>query len=207
MVLIHENFFMQLRPRFTFSLSKIRKLILLLVLAIASSLLAIWTCAIKPQSSLATPQRPIDVTDLQNSAKWRLVNPLPYLVSPEVSALCSAPTQITKKVNPHANTTISVFVNPIGEKAMLSPKSIPFPVGSVIVKKKVDPRSPQDTALLYTIMIKHKLAFNPKAGGWEFAVVSGDGQQVQARGALESCMECHLPQRQKDFVFRTYLPR
>ncbi|CAN1213160.1 hypothetical protein TUMEXPCC7403_23345 [Tumidithrix helvetica PCC 7403] len=89
----------------------------------------------------------------------------------------------------------------------MSAKSIPFPIGSVIVKKKVDPRSLEDVALLYTVMIKHQPSFNHKAGGWEFAVVSGDSQKTQARGALASCMGCHVPQQRNDYVFRTYLPK
>jgi hypothetical protein len=87
---------------------------------------------------------------------------------------------------------------------MVSAKSILFPTGAVIVKKKVDRRSVEGAALLYTVMIKNEIAFNPKAGGWEFAVVSGNPPQLKSRGDLASCMECHLQRKQDDYVFRTY---
>ncbi|WP_330484074.1 cytochrome P460 family protein [Tumidithrix elongata] len=152
-------------------------------------------------------QPQIDVTNLSDRTKWYQVNPNPYSISPQVNQLCADPTQLRPENDPHANKAITVFVNPIGRDAMMSPKSTPFPIGSIIVKKKVDPRSLEDVALLYTVMIKHQPSFNPKAGGWEFAVVSGDTQKTQVRGTLTNCMGCHLSQRQNDYVFRTYLPK
>jgi Cytochrome P460 len=121
-----------------------------------------------------------------------------------VNILCAAPTPTKTRQNPHNRSAITVYVNNIGIKAMMSPKSALFPTGSVIIKKKIDPQSLEDAVLLYTVMIKHNLAFNPKVGGWEFAVVSGNPPQIQSRGDLASCRECHIQQKQNDYVFRTY---
>jgi hypothetical protein len=87
-----------------------------------------------------------------------------------------------------------------------------FPRGSVLVKKKyyTDGSTPPregDAPSLYTVMIKREPGYNPDCGDWEFAVVAGDGREVQARGRLESCMACHESRAQSDFVFRGYLVR
>jgi hypothetical protein len=194
---------------------KTQKVILFVGLMLITGIAAIWTFVSVPMSSLArlprSPRPAIDVSDLSNPAKWHQVNQTPFVISPQVNTLCAAPSSIAiqerQRQNLHTDSAITVYVNEIGRVAMMSPKSIPFPEGSVIVKKKIDPRSLEDAALLYTVMTKNKLSFNPKAGGWEFAVVSGDGQQIEARGDLASCMECHIPKKQNDYVFRTYLPK
>jgi hypothetical protein len=185
---------------------KTRKLIILLVLAASiASLVTIWTYAATPLNSLATlPLPSIEVSDLSDPIKWYKVNQIPYLISPQVNILCAAPNPTQTSKNPHDQSAITVYVNKLGIKAMMSPKSILFPTGAVIVKKKVDPGSLDDAALLYTVMIKHQFTFNPKAGGWEFATISGNPPQIQSRGDLASCMECHIQQKQNDYVFRTY---
>jgi Cytochrome P460 len=184
--------------------------VILVVLATSIACIAtIWIYVSTSTSSVATlPQPSIDVSDLNNSTKWYKVNQVPYSISQQVNELCAPfnPDRITTRQskNPHDRTAITVYVNNIGTKAMISAKSILFPTGAVIIKKKVDPQSRSNAALLYTVMIKHQLDFNPKAGGWEFAVVSGNPPQLQSRGDLASCMECHIKQNRDDYVFRTY---
>jgi hypothetical protein len=183
---------------------KMRRFILFILAVSIVGLATICAYASTPMTSLATlPLPSIDVSDLSDRTKWYKVNQTPYLVSSLVDLLCAIPRPEISQ-NPHARSAITVYVNNLGIKAMISPKSIPFPTGSVIVKKKVNPRSLDDAALLYTVMIKHQLAFNPKAGGWEFATISGQPPQIQSRGDLASCMECHIQQKQHDYVFRTY---
>jgi Cytochrome P460 len=184
---------------------KSRKFILFVLATSIACLATIWTYASTPMESLATlPLPSIDVSDLSNPTKWYKVNQIPYLISPQVNKLCAAPNPTQTSKNPHDRSAITVYVNNVGIKAMISPKSIPFPTGAVIVKKKVKPQSLDDAALLYTVMIKNQLAFNPKAGGWEFATISGNPPQIRSRGDLASCMECHLQRQQHDYVFRTY---
>jgi Cytochrome P460 len=184
---------------------KMRRFILFILAASIVGLNTIWSYASTPMNSLATlPQPSIDVSDLSDRTKWYKVNQIPYLISSQVNVLCAAPNPTGTSQNPHDRSAITVYVNNLGIKAMMSPKSILFPTGSVIVKKKVDPRSLDDAVLLYTVMIKNQLAFNPKAGGWEFATISGKPPQIQSRGDLASCMECHIQQKQNDYVFRTY---
>lgn len=188
---------------------QMRSVILFVLAASIACIATIWIYVSTSTSSVATlPQPSIDVSDLNNSTKWYKVNQVPYSISQQVNELCAPfnPDRITTRQskNPHDLKAITVYVNKIGTEAMLSAKSMLFPTGAVIIKKKVDPRSRSDAALLYTVMIKHQLDFNPKAGGWEFAVVSGNPPQIQSRGDLASCMECHIKQNRDDYVFRTY---
>jgi hypothetical protein len=86
-----------------------------------------------------------------------------------------------------------------------------FPKGAVIIKRKFDKRkfdgsSQNRTPILSTVMIKREAGYNPQGGDWEFAVVSGDGKNVEAKGKLENCMGCHASRRETDFVFKSYLP-
>jgi|CXWL01.1.fsa_nt_gi hypothetical protein len=148
---------------------------------------------------------------LDDRSVWHKVNAKPYYISSTLNVLCAAPTPVRvdeeRKRNPHASTAITVFVNEVGQAAMFSEPAVTFPVGSTIVKQKFDPNREPDKPLLYTVMIKREPGFNPDAGDWEFAVISGDGREIQARGALANCIACHTPQKANDFVFRGYVER
>jgi Cytochrome P460 len=188
---------------------KMRKVIPFVLAVSIVGIATIWAYISTPMSSFATlPQPSIDVSDLNNPKKWYKVNQVPYSISQQVNELCAPlnPDRIATRQskNPHDLKAITVYVNKIGTEAMISAKSMLFPTGAVIVKKKIDPRSRDEAGLLYTVMIKQQLDFNPNAGGWEFAVVSGNPPQLQSRGDLASCMECHMQRKQNDYVFRTY---
>jgi Cytochrome P460 len=200
---------MQMKERIKFFRKQMRTVILVILAASVAGIVMICLSVSTPMSSFATlPQPSIDVSDLNNRTKWYKVNQVPYSISQQVNELCAAPNPdriaTRQSKNPHDRKAITVYVNQIGTEAMMSAKSMLFPTGAVIVKKKIDPQSRSDAALLYTVMIKHQLDFNPNAGGWEFAVVSGNPPQLQSRGDLASCMECHLQRKQDDYVFRTY---
>ena len=148
---------------------------------------------------------------LDDRSVWHQVNTKPYYISSTLNVLCAAPTPVRvdeeRKRNPHASTAITVYVNEVGQAAMFAESASTFPVGSIIVKQKFDPNHEPDKPLLYTVMIKHEPGYNPDAGDWEFAVIGGDGREIQARGALANCIACHTPQKANDFVFRGYVER
>jgi hypothetical protein len=188
---------------------QMRSVILFVLAASIACIATIWTYVSISTSSVATLTQPsIDISDLNNRTKWYKVNQVPYSISQQVNELCAAPNldriETRQSKNPHDRKAITVYVNNIGTKAMMSAKSMVFPTGAVIVKKKLDRQSVDGAALLYTVMIKNELAFNPQVGGWEFAVISGNPPQIQSRGDLASCMECHIKRKQDDYVFRTY---
>lgn len=55
-------------------------------------------------------------------------------------------------------------------------------------------------------MLKREKGFNPQANDWEFLTVSGDAKTIVKREKMGSCQECHTSQKDRDFVFRTYVP-
>ena len=136
---------------------------------------------------------------------WKKANPEPVLLSTSLDLLCRGvmPEEHAyyETQNPHFDRTITVFVNPIGEKAML--KGGEFPAGSVIVKEK---HSRTDgPVLMSTVMIKREKGYNPSCGDWEFAALDAAGTKTNGDGKLESCMKCHQDQAKQDFVYRTYV--
>jgi hypothetical protein len=149
--------------------------------------------------------------DVSSLAGWTQVNPEPYYISSKIDFQCAAPPnpadyERERKQNPHAKTYVTVFVNEAGRPAMFANPPQRFPKGAVIVKRKFDASSQNSTPILSTIMIKREAGYNPEAGDWEFAVVSGDGKNVEAKGKLGNCMGCHVSRRETDFVFKSYMP-
>jgi len=51
------------------------------------------------------------------------------------------------------------------------------------------------------VMVKHEKAFNPRANGWEFFIVNGDGTKILKREKAGQCLKCHLSASNNDFVF------
>jgi hypothetical protein len=75
-----------------------------------------------------------------------------------------------------------------------------FPVGSVIVREKLEDPGDERPALL-AVMVKRAPGFNPKAGDWEFLLVDGAASKVIERQKKGSCLDCHASQRERDFVY------
>jgi hypothetical protein len=140
---------------------------------------------------------------------WTKVNDKPEIMFSEVSKLCvRLPREESEKIseNPHRDKFINVYVNSVGKDEMLTKKNPKFPVGTVVVKEKLEnPDSPSPELL--TVMIKRKKGFNPEVGDWEFMTLNGDASEVTSRGKLANCQACHLNYERNDFVTRTYLPR
>jgi hypothetical protein len=149
------------------------------------------------------------VREIAGYRDWFKVNPTPEVMQSRTAFLCAAPTggnRIYGPDNPHHEKYITVYVNPVGRPAMMEQAKPSFPEGSVIVKEKLQDKSSQTPELL-TVMIKRAKGFNNENGDWEYMVVDGSGTKVEAQGKLEKCQGCHQANPQKDYVFRTYLPR
>ena len=97
---------------------------------------------------------------------------------------------------------IQVYVNPESFASFMNDDT-KFPVGTMILKEKfpnMDAKVPE----LYTGMLKREQGYNPKAGDWEFFVLTGDRNAVTARGRIDSCMDCHQQYAKSDFVTKQY---
>jgi hypothetical protein len=163
----------------------------------------------QPSSNAAARPSPANsVKEIAGYRDWFKVNPAPEVMQAKTALLCAAPTagnRIYGPDNPHHEKYITVYVNAVGRPAMMEEAKPSFPEGSVIVKEKLPDKSSRTPELL-TVMIKRGKGFNDESGDWEYMVTDGSGTKVEAQGKLENCQGCHQANRQKDYVFRTYLP-
>jgi hypothetical protein len=110
---------------------------------------------------------------------------------------------VKKKFEPYAENPRSAF-DP-GQATRLIKQPPPSSQPAVMVKHHFDSYSENKSeVLLYTVMIKRQPGYNPKAGDWEFAVVSPGGK-TEASGKLANCMSCHTTRPDADFIFRSYV--
>jgi len=163
-----------------------------------------------PARSTSSPEKSLYLKQIRSYKKWTRVNLMSLPLNPLNAGLCRAPTTaevIASGQNPHRENGkfFAVYVNEIGRKAMLSQIKPSFPLGSIIVKEKL-PAERSNAAELLTVMIKREKDFNRGFGDWEFLVLDGNADEVQARGNLAHCQACHLQYSDTDYVFRTYLP-
>lgn len=85
---------------------------------------------------------------------------------------------------------------------MLHESNPTFPVGSVIVKEKYTTEKSR-TPELMTVMRKQAKGYDSKNGDWEYLVLDGATNRVQAQGNLATCQDCHRQMATTDYVFRT----
>lgn len=141
--------------------------------------------------------------------QWTRVNPTPDVFASQIAIQCAAPpspTQVKMEAaNPHRDKYVVVYVNELGQHAMMQEKTPRFPLGSIIVKEKL-PAKDSTTPELLTVMMKRESGYNPQGGDWEYMALDGAGKEVQARGRLESCQACHLMHKDSDYISRNYLP-
>lgn len=195
----------------TFEKSKIAVLAVGLFCVIA--LLVNHLAKARPAGALDTADNlaaPVQVTEIAGYQNWTKVNAVPQAMPKALDIACviwRAPggVIVNGETNPHREKYITVYVNDVGQTAMLKEKNPSFPVGSVIVKEKLTAKDSQ-TPVLLTVMIKQKKGYNPTNGDWEYMVVDGTGTKLEGRGTLQNCQSCHLANKKTDYIFRTYLP-
>jgi hypothetical protein len=157
------------------------------------------------------PREPLAGAELVSDYKgWARVNREPSYFHMRNAADCAAPTgaaaRMESEESPHIDKFVNVFVNDAGRHAMLENLHPRFPVGSLIVKEKLPSRDAKEPELL-TAMYKREAGYDSEGGDWEYLVLDGRGQEVKARGKLESCRACHQETADTDFVLRNYLPQ
>ncbi|HEX8338068.1 MAG TPA: cytochrome P460 family protein [Pyrinomonadaceae bacterium] len=164
-----------------------------------------------PQKSAPGPpaQKPLAGAELIAGYRaWTRVNPEPAVFHSKIAIQCSMPSPEQRKLeeqNPHRDKFVTVYVNDAGRRAMLEEKSPRFPVGSLVVKEKLPARDAAEPELL-TAMLKREAGYDPEGGDWEYLVLDGRGEELRARGRLETCRACHQTYPHTDFVARNYLP-
>ena len=126
-------------------------------------------------------------------AKLLAYFPEPLQVSHPIRYLAAGSTKPT-----HETSYGLAYVNEIGRTGFTR-KPFVFPTGTMIVREKLRALNAAPERLV--VMIKHELNFNPKANGWEFLTVSGDGSKVVKRQKTGACLDCHMGAANNDLVF------
>jgi hypothetical protein len=148
------------------------------------------------------------------------ITELPFTMDVQLALRCDLPRPNDRpENNPHRGHQAHIYVTPGGEETLRSGNGT-YPVGTLIVKEKFpgphaenrDPvkakktdRKPQPE--LFTVMLKREAGYHPECGDWEFMLVTGDLQNVAARGKIDSCVACHQEYKQTDYVSRAYMPK
>jgi hypothetical protein len=145
-------------------------------------------------------------------ANWPAATDGPFRVDPTVTAACAPftypnPKQEAerKRHGPHYWPAIVVRTNPEAIAAFKAGDT-PLPVGSTVVKEKHSDHLAKGPPDEYGAMIKREPGYDPAHGDWEYLYVTLKPEKKVTRGRLESCIDCHAHAKDKDYLFRTYLP-
>ena len=107
---------------------------------------------------------------------WTVVNSEPVKLDPFLSADCA---DAAKRIEaPHFDKYIRVYVNDIGQAAMLKAKNPKFPVGSIVIKEKL-PEKESQTPEFFTIMLKREAGYNPRGGDWEYLIMGAAKAKIE----------------------------
>ena len=134
---------------------------------------------------------------------WTVVNSDPVRLDPVMSVLCAAP--MSRPDTPHNDKYIRVYVNAVGEEAMLKVRNPKFPAGAMVIKEKLSEKD-SGTAEFYTIMLKREPGYNPRGGDWQYLIMDSGKTKVETPANIQSCQSCHAGWAAKsDFISRAYL--
>lgn len=164
------------------------------------------------------PPAPLTVTQTTAEiefADWPTATERPVRVFPPVVYACGPGTNEQggrwaegggeKRHGPHFKHSIVVRANP-GAMEEFKAGGTPLPVGTVVVKEKHADLLAKAPLAEYGAMIKREPGYDPQHGDWEYLYVVRGPEKKVTRGRLESCIECHSHAKDKDYLFRTYLP-
>jgi hypothetical protein len=103
----------------------------------------------------------------------------------------------------------NVHINSVGETALR--KGGPYPDGTVFMTDLhdyalVDGSYVEGALKGLSVMAKDSKKY-ASTGGWGFQFwVGGDPKKPLVTNATKQCFECHLPKKDQDYVYSTYLP-
>jgi hypothetical protein len=96
-----------------------------------------------------------------------------------------------------------IYVNKMASSTITGGTSVPFDVGSIIVKETYAPEPGEKGPLAaLTIMVKRGGGYYPESADWEYIMLSPD-MEVAAQGRLDSCAGCHMSAEDRDYIFFT----
>lgn len=134
---------------------------------------------------------------------WTVVNSEPVKLAPMVAAMCAEVRG--RSETPHKDSYIRVYVNEMGQEAMLTAKNPRFPVGTIVLKEKFSQKQSQ-TPEFFTIMLKREAGYNPRGGDWQYLIMGAAKARIEKPADIERCQSCHSAWAERsDFISRTYL--
>lgn len=139
-------------------------------------------------------------TIITSNATTRILLPGPGVLSGSLSAPSNKGNEDKKSHEAGDKSFGVVYVNSIARETMSAEPPSEFPRGSIIVREKLaatDNTKPQ----LLAVMIKRARGFNAAANDWEFLVVDGAMTKIRMRQKKGSCLNCHVSQKARDFVY------
>ena len=117
---------------------------------------------------------------------------------PQPGETTPPPTSAGENKDLHQRFLGFAYVNEVGSGGFRR-QPFAFPVGTMIVREKLPGMNMNPERLV--VMIKHEKEFNPRANGWEFLIVNGEGTRVLKREKSGQCLKCHVSVSNNDFVF------
>ena len=177
---------------------------LIAAICLALSAMACKAPHAQEQSSVARPLEPKALhAEILKYKTWTVVNPEPAKLESFVATLCADARNPPK--TPHNDKYIRVYVNDVGQEAMLKARNPKFPVGTIIVKEKL-PEKQSQTAEFYTIMLKREAGYDPRGGDWQYLIMDSAMAKIEKPSDIESCQSCHSAWSEKsDSISRAYL--
>jgi hypothetical protein len=121
-------------------------------------------------------------------------------------------TMIVDKASPLFDTLggmHNVHVNPVGEAALK--KGGPYPNRTIFLTDLHDFTVSDGSTVMgklkgLAVMVKDAKKY-AATGGWGFQFFDGgDPKRPLVTDATKQCFECHMPQKNQDYVYSTYIP-
>lgn len=174
------------------------------MLVIAASLLI---------SALAGEKK-LEAKDIaKNYTALQKITAEPVYINPGLARMCAPiPVELLKeerlKHGPHALASVLIYMNDLAAQSFTN-RTQPYPVGSVIVKKKeVYPHFTEKPGK--TIMdeqgvggmIKREPGYDPANGDWEYFYF--EKRDKIESGRIATCVKCHANAHEKDHVYGTW---
>jgi hypothetical protein len=103
-----------------------------------------------------------------------------------------------------------IYVNPVGLDRLKRGGSTPYPDGTVFTDdvrlfSEDDGAFHQGGHKFITVMVKDSKKY-ASTGGWGFqAWLGGDPTKPIVDDSVKQCFSCHVPKKENDYVFSTYL--
>jgi cytochrome P460 len=144
----------------------------------------------------------------KNYQDYRRITAQPVLVNPELAMLCvgASKAQVDSartKFGPHANTSITIYMNDLARTAFRDRRL--YPVGAVVVKCKkllgYGGHAENETGV--GGMVKRPSGYDSTHGDWEYFYFE-QPKSVES-GRISSCVQCHDAAKTSDFVFGTWV--